>query len=335
MPTVLLVGGAGFLGLHLINEFHEAGWTVHVFDIKLLPTNVKGPWTFDFEKIQQHLGDLTSEEDVCAAIEKSKPDVLVHSASPVHGQNADIYKKINVDGTANLLDCCETLNVNSFIYTSSAGVVFNGDDLYGVNEDCRIPKNPMDAYNDTKARGEDLVLKMNNEKLRTTALRPAGIFGPGDRQMIPGLRLAAQRGQQRIQLGSNLNLFDVTYAGNVAYAHVLAAQKLLKDPKSIAGQKFFITNDSPIYFWSFAKAIWKHDGYEVAPRIVIPKSVGVALGYLSQYASRLLGKEPTFTAFRVRTACSTRYYDISRAKEALGYAPKWTLEEALKQTLKY
>lgn len=335
MPTVLLVGGAGFLGLHLVNEFHEAGWNVHVFDLRPMPTDVKGPWGFDFEKIPQHTGDLTSEEDVSAALEKSKPDVVVHSASPVHGKGADIYRKINVDGTANLLDCCESYNVGAFVYTSSAGVVFDGSDLYGVNEDCRIPKNPMDAYNDTKASGEELVLSMNNDRFRTTALRPAGIFGPGDRQMIPGLRLAAQRGQQRVQLGSNLNLFDVTYAGNVAYAHVLAAEKLLKDPEPISGKKFFITNDSPIYFWSFAKAIWRHDGYEVTPRLVIPKLLAVGLGYMSQYASKLLGKDPTFTAFRVRTACATRYYDISRAKEALGYTPKWTLEDAIKLTLKY
>lgn len=84
----------------------------------------------------------------------------------------------------------------------------------------------------------------------TVALRPAGIFGPGDRQLVPGLRQVAKLGQSKFQIGDNNNLFDWTYAGNVADAHVLAAHKLL-DPKArseVSGETFFITNDTPLIF---------------------------------------------------------------------------------------
>lgn len=333
LKSVLLVGGSGFLGLHLINEFWqlEPRPEIHVFDIRELPDT--SGYKFDRSKIVVHVGDLTKEEDVKAALSASSPQIVVHSASPIHGMGKEIYHKVNVVGTKTLIKCCEDAKVPALIYTSSAGVVFNGEDLFGPDERLPFPSKAMDAYNSTKQEAEVFVLKANGA-LKTVALRPAGIFGPGDRQMIPSLRTMAERGQHKIQLGDNLNLFDVTYVGNVAYSHVLAAQKLMENAPGVAGEAFFITNDEPIYFWSLAKQIWKHDGYIAERQFVIPKSLGVVLGYLSQWGCALVGKEPSFTAFRVRTACATRYYNISKAKERLGYSPKWSLDEAIEETLK-
>jgi len=58
------------------------------------------------------------------------------------------------------------------------------------------------------------------------ALRPSGIFGPRDMQMIPGFLDAAKAGKSKFQLGDNTKLFDFTYVGNVVDAHLLAADKL-------------------------------------------------------------------------------------------------------------
>ncbi|MDD0481744.1 hypothetical protein PSZ80_24075, partial [Shigella sonnei] len=75
------------------------------------------------------------------------------------------------------------------------------------------------------------------------------------RQLVPGLRQVAKLGQSKFQIGDNNNLFDWTYAGKVAVAHELAGQKLL-DPKTrtaVSGETFFITNDTPTYFWAKAQ----------------------------------------------------------------------------------
>lgn len=335
MESVLLVGGCGFLGLHLIEEFYqlEPRPQIHVFDIRELPQTLPKSFTFSRSKISVHTGDLTSRTDLDAVLKAAKPSVVVHSASPIHGMGEQIYHKVNVEGTQTLVDACTaSKSVSALVYTSSAGVVFNGDDLFGVDESTPYPTVSMDAYNVTKEKGEQIVLKANSPQLSTVAVRPAGIFGPGDRQMIPGLREVAKNGKHRFQLGDNNNLFDVTYVGNVAYSHVLAAQKLLSKSPNVAGEAFFITNDEPIYFWSFARAIWAAEGHKEEPKLVLSKRAALAIGYLSQWIMGLLGKEPNLTAFRVRTACATRYYDISKAKASLGYAPKWTLQQAIKLT---
>lgn len=339
LDSVLLVGGAGFLGLHLVQQFytHCPNTAIHVFDIRPIPEQLSKYFTFDRSKITFHQGDLTSAEDVSAAVNRSKCDVIVHLASPVHGMAQEIYHKVNVVGTQNLLAVArEAPGVHALVYTSSAGVVFNGADVHNADESWPYPQVHMDGYNETKATAETAVMAANEPgKLVTVCLRPAGIFGPGDRQLVPGLRTAARLGQLKFQLGDNDNLFDWTYVGNVADAHVLAAERVL-DPKTAAqlgGETFFITNDAPTYFWTLARTVWKADGHIDAYNIKLTYPVALVAGYLLQFVSRILNKEPGLTPFRVKVTCATRYHDISKAKAVLGYTPAVLLEQGIQHTL--
>ncbi|GMM43559.1 sterol-4-alpha-carboxylate 3-dehydrogenase (decarboxylating) [Pichia kluyveri] len=339
MDSVLLIGGAGFLGLHIVQQFWEQSPRpeIHVFDIRPLPDKISKYFTFDPKKIQVHVGDLTSKDDVTKAIKESNPSVIVHSASPIHGLGQEIYEKVNIHGTKNLIECAKEQKIRALVYTSSAGVIFNGEDVHNADETWPIPEVPMDGYNETKAIAENMVLKANSpsENFYTVALRPAGIFGPGDRQLVPGLRQVLERGQTKFQVGDNNNLFDWTYAGNVADSHVLAAQKLL-DPKTVSdvgGETFFITNDTPSYFWTLARTVWKADGHVDNYNIVLSRPVAIAVGYLSEFFSKLSGKEPGLTPFRVKIVCAYRYHNITKAKTILGYKPKVELEEGIRYTL--
>lgn len=338
LDSVLLIGGAGFLGLHLVQQFHDScpATEIHVFDIRPLPEKLSKYFTFDTSKVTFHQGDLTSEDDIERAIAASKCQVIVHSASPIHGQSQEIYHKVNVVGTLALLKVAKRTSVKALIYTSSAGVIFNGQDVHNGDESWPYPEVHMDGYNETKATAETAVMEANDpSSLLTVCLRPAGIFGPGDRQLVPGLRTAARLGQSKFQLGDNNNLFDWTYVGNVADAHVLATQKVLdkKFADQLGGETFFITNDAPTYFWTLARTVWKADGHIDKYNIVLPRPVAIAAGYLSQFFSNLLKKEPGLTAFRAKITCATRYHDITKAKTVLGYVPEVLLEDGIKHTL--
>ncbi|ODV86623.1 hypothetical protein CANARDRAFT_27051 [[Candida] arabinofermentans NRRL YB-2248] len=339
LDSVLLIGGAGFLGLHLIQQFWNESPRpeIHVFDIRPIPDKISKYFTFDPAAIHIHIGDLTSEDDVKLAIKESNPSVIVHSASPMHGLPQAVYEKVNIQGTANLIKCAKDMGITALVYTSSAGVIFNGQDIHNADESWPIPEVPMDGYNETKAIAEEMVLKANSfdEPFYTVALRPAGIFGPGDRQLVPGLRNVLKNGQTKFQVGDNNNLFDWTYAGNVADAHILAAKKLL-DPSSlhqVGGEKFFITNDTPSYFWTLARTVWKADGHIDSYNIVLNRPVAIVAGYLSEFFSKILKKEPGLTPFRVKVVCAYRYHNITKAKTILGYKPQVGLEEGIRYTL--
>lgn len=85
---------------------------------------------------------------------------------------------MNVDGAKAVIAAAVSCGVRKLVFTSSAGVVFNGSDIINIDERLPPPEVPMDAYNDSKAQAEALVLAANGKGgLLTVALRPAGIFG--------------------------------------------------------------------------------------------------------------------------------------------------------------
>jgi nucleoside-diphosphate-sugar epimerase len=96
----------------------------------------------------------------------------------VGGSTRDLFYRINVLGTKTVLACAAAHRVPKFVYTSSAGNVYNQTDLIDIDERLSVPENQRDAYNATKAEAEALVLAANGQDgLHTVALRPAGIFG--------------------------------------------------------------------------------------------------------------------------------------------------------------
>lgn len=141
-------------------------------------------------------------------------------------------------------------------------------------------------------------------------------------------------------------MFDFTYVQNVAHAHLLAARALLVthasstaplDHEKVDGEAFIITNDSPVYFWDFMRAIFHAAGSPKGTDHVwaMSREFGLFLGLLSEFAFTLLRKEPTFNRQRIIYSTMTRYYDISKAKRRLGYRPLVSLSEGVKRTVKW
>ncbi|KIR68861.1 hypothetical protein I312_100042 [Cryptococcus bacillisporus CA1280] len=412
--SYLVVGGCGFLGRHIVEQLLARGETqVSVFDIVQRH--------FD-SNVNFYIGDLSNPQDVENALVKSQATVVIHTASPTHGMGRALYEKVNVTGTRTLLDAIlsPSSTVSKLVYTSSGGVIYSGkEDICNADERLDYPAVALDAYNETKVAAEKMVLEANEQekggeggaKLLTCAIRPAGIFGPGDRQMISGFYSVVKNGQTKWQIGDNTNLGDFTYVGNIAHAHLLAADKLgsaypyhaLREPLPainitlgtyriptsaarplgpnehptqadslaakrfesgwvdetdlrpvlrtkmdqfsaeaqkeegeegegipIAGQAYFITNGEPIYFWDFARTIWRQLGHVPPYTIVLSTMIGLILASLAEFFSKLSGKEPGFTRFRVSQATQQRFYDIEKARRLLGYSPVVGMEEGMK-----
>ena len=187
------------------------------------------------------------------------------------------FEKINIGGTRNLLEAAhETDCVKAFIFTSTVSILSDAcSGLIDADETSPVLYMPVQKspYALTKATAEELVLRANrrNGKMLTTSLRPSGIFGEDDPGTVKPVVEAAASGSYRFQVGDGKNLFDWTYVGNVAQAHVQAAYALLDDygrPSSsipserrVDGETFIITNDEPMAFWDFARSLGAAAGY--------------------------------------------------------------------------
>ncbi|KAE8440693.1 hypothetical protein EG329_006811 [Mollisiaceae sp. DMI_Dod_QoI] len=350
LGNVIVIGGCGFLGHHIVNLLLESyKCKVSVIDIRTVRN--RRP---DSDGVQYFDADITSMDSILPIFEKTKPDVVIHTASPtLAGGSRELYRKVNVEGTKCVIEACQKTNVKALVYTSSASVIHdNASDL--INADERWPvipaKSQTEYYSQTKAEAEYLVITANrsstNPKLLTISLRPAGIFGEGDVQVLPPIVNVFHNKQTGFQLGDNTNLFDFTYVGNVAHAHCLAALALLTtsnlktaplDHEKVDGEAFFITNDQPVYFWDFARAVWKAAGSDKGTEHVweISKDLGLMLGTVLEWGFWAVGKTAKLTRRQVKYSCMTRYYDCGKAKQRLGYAALVGLPEGIEKSVKY
>lgn len=328
--TALVVGGAGFLGRHIVSQLLESRRyaSVRVFDIR--PCGLPGA--------DERVGDLRKPSDVAAAVDGV--DVVIHvaTATPTseNSLNKQLMDDVNVRGLQHVIDACRAAGVRRLVYTSSASVVFEGQDLVDVDESLPYASRPMDYYTETKIKGERMALEANGPDLATCALRPSGIFGEGDTVMVPTLVRQARAGKMKYIIGSGKNKWDLTYVGNVAQAHLLAAEEL--SPGSpVAGQAFFITNQEPVPFWDFTGDLLEGLGYR-RPHIRLPLGLILFVAMVFEYIIRPLLrpiKELTtdFTVFRVRIVTRERAFSSAKARRLLGYTPATPLKEGIRRTV--
>ncbi|KAI9260182.1 3-beta hydroxysteroid dehydrogenase/isomerase family-domain-containing protein [Sporodiniella umbellata] len=341
MASYLVIGGNGFLGQHVQEQIRlrKDGSTISVFDISK-PREPKSDVKY-FE------GDLRKFEDVYNALEGITS--VIHTASPPHVNSSnpprDLYFSINVDGTLNVIKACQERGIQVLVVTSSGSVISNGEPMVNVDESAPYPSTAIDVYTESKTECEKEVLKANGVKgLRTCTIRPSAIFGPGDRQLIPGMLEVCQRGQHRFQIGENQSLMDFTYVGNVAYAHVLAAEKLAKSDSKAAGQAFNLTNGTPVPFWDFASRVWATYGCYMPnnKKIILSKGASSVIAAISEtiFNFKLLFWDKSelkegLSRARIKQAMSSRYFNINKARTILEYEPQVGLDEGIKLSVEF
>lgn len=200
-----------------------------------------------------------------------------------------------------------------------------------------------------QAAAEEIVLEANRQdpyKLLTASIRPAGIFGEGDTMTIKHLVNIYLDGRNNVQVGDNNNLFDFTYATNAAHAHLLAARALLAthrtstiplDTERVDGEAFIVTNDTPVYFWDFCRAVWRAAGDNAGKDGVwhLNTDVGIVLGLMSEIFFGIIRKPPTFNRQRIQYSSMTRYYNIAKARARLGYRPLVGLTDGVERSVKW
>jgi UDP-arabinose 4-epimerase len=151
MPTVLVTGGAGYVGSHCSKAFAQAGWTVVAFDSLVRGWRDLVKWGPLIE------GDLNDRAALKAALADVKPDAVAHFAAFASvGESMsqpDIYYRVNVAGTLNLLEAMRETGVAQLIFSSSCATFGVHDEL--ITETTH--QNPINPYGATKLIGERMI----------------------------------------------------------------------------------------------------------------------------------------------------------------------------------
>ncbi len=323
---ILVTGGGGFLGKAIVKQLVTRGNHVCSFSRQFYP---------ELESLQvlQIQGDIGNKQKVEQALEGI--DTVFHVAAKpgVWGDYRD-YFRTNVTGTENVISACKKNSVNQLIYTSSPSVVFDGTDMKGVDESAPYAQRFHAHYPKTKAIAEQRVIKAGDEGLKVSILRPHLIWGPGDNHLVPRI---IKRAKRLIRVGNGKNLVDTIYIDNAAYAHILAADSLTKNPQ-LSGKVYFISQDDPVLLWEMINAILKAAGFEPVKKSM-PAKAAWLIGFFLEliYKSLNKKKEPPMTRFVANELATSHWFNITAAKSDLGYKPLISTEaglERLEQWLK-
>ncbi|OAA55973.1 C-3 sterol dehydrogenase/C-4 decarboxylase family protein [Akanthomyces lecanii RCEF 1005] len=298
LGKLLVVGGNGFLGHHLLRRPA----------LRPQPPSDAG----------YHECDITDSTKLAAIFDKIRPDVVIYTASPIASDNAvqtELFRRVNVDGTRSVIDACQKAHVKALVPIQRRRAL----------PVIRAPQQ-TEYYSEKKAAAEELVMEANRAK-------PTPSFPTTFLQVCS---TPYRTGKSKVQLDNNNKIYDFAYVGNVAHAHLLAARLWLLDNTTpttppdydcIDGEVFFVTNDEPVYFWDYARAVWHEVGNDASNEDVwrIPRDISLFLGM----------EEAHFTKQRASFSIMTRYYNICKAKTMLGYEPRWTLQQGVVRGVKW
>ena len=325
---ILLSGAQGFLGVWTLDFLLAKGYEVRAVTRRPAPELIR-------PRVEARVADLADLPALRRAAEGV--DGVIHCAarSGVWGP-LDDYIKANTLTTANLLSAARSGGAGWLVHTSSPSVVHTGRPLAGVNESAPYTANPAQPYAYSKMLAEKLALAADSVSFATVALRPHLIWGPGDPHFLPRLTARAQAG--RLWLFQTEALVDGVYIDNAAAALVLAAEKLATGgaaARAVGGRAYFIAQGEPLtaveLISRLLAAVTPPGEKLLAPAGLLPPWVGRLAGAALETLWPLLRLrgEPPLTRFVAEELTLPHWFDLTRAREELGYQPAVTLAEGL------
>src|SRR3954469_7651999 len=181
-----VTGGSGFIGRHLLLRLLADG---HV--VRALARSDESARVVEGLGATPVRGDLADVGGLVDEIRGSA--VVVHAAADVTSWRPD--HEVNVTGTSRMLDAAREAGVRRFVHVSTEAVLVGGKPLRYVDESAPYPAKHVGEYARTKALAEQLVLAANGRQLRTVAVRPRLVWGPGDTTLLPEILEAARHGR--------------------------------------------------------------------------------------------------------------------------------------------
>ena len=301
---ILVIGGAGFIGSHVVDAYVSAGYEVAVIDnlSSGQPANVN-------PAAQMHKLDIRDHEGVTAAIASFRPEIVNHHAaqSEVPRSVADpMYDaSVNIVGGLNILKSSVDHSVKKLIFSSTGGALYGEPDVVPADED--HPVRPLSPYGTSKFSFEQyLGTFMRTYGLDYTVLRYANIYGPrqdfyAEEGRVVAIFASRMLARRPVTIdGDGEQSRDMLHVADVATANLAALDRG-------AGGTYHVSTGIPVTINDLFRKLALLTGYELAPHH---------------------GPARKGDVYRIAL-------DNSRARRDLGWEPRLQLEEGLSLTVDY
>jgi nucleoside-diphosphate-sugar epimerase len=315
---VLVTGASGLTGGHLARRLLQKGYNVKALVRKT--SNISELKNLDIEIV---FGDLTERDSLIEALKGV--DIVYHIAAAFRKENLPkkVFWAVNVQGTKNILEASLNSGVKRFIHCSTVGV--HGRIAHPpANENS--PYNPGDNYQKSKTEGEKLARQFfEQNRLPGVIVRPVGIYGPGDTRFLKLFKFI--QSQKFIMFGNGKVLYHLTYIDDLVEGFLLCGEK-----ETAVGNTYIIGGEEYLSLNRLCSIIAKALNVPLNKRHLPFWPLWMA-SFLCEILCKPLRIEPPLYRRRLDFFSKDRAFDISKAKEDLGYTPKFSLERGIALTV--
>jgi UDP-glucose 4-epimerase len=308
MHNIIVTGGSGFIGRHLVKKLIDAGG----YNVVVIDRLAKGDGSQPVVEngVSYYKADIRDGAAMARIFAREKPVSCVHLAALI--SVADSVKDpastidVNINGTAGILHACSEHGVKNFVFAST-GAVYGEPKKFPIAEEHLL--DPLSPYGASKVAGEMLAASYRHcSKIpNATSLRFFNVYGQGQSAAYAGVitkfaeRLS--KGLAPVINGDGLQTRDFVYVNDIAAGIMLAVKA--GDERGLSGT-FNLATGRSISINELAKNMVKIFGLDLEPEYGPEREGDVKFAQV----------------------------DISRAKDALGYSPAGKLEEVLAELLK-
>jgi len=255
-------------------------------------------------------------------------EAVVHCAAHVEAfGDPAVFRRVNVDGTQQLLDVARRAGVRRFIHVGTEAACFRGQDMVDIDETLPTVTSSPYLYSETKAEAERRVLAANapDGSFVTMSIRPRLVWGPGDQTILPIVVRMVRDGRFAWMDGGQART-STTHVANLVHALELALTR------GRGGEAYYVTDGEDTTLRQFLTALLRTQGV-TPPDRSIPGWLARGAASVLESAWRLLrlGGEPPLTglaAGQMSRHCTIR---IDKIRRDLGYAPVISVAEGLRQ----
>lgn len=303
MAKILVTGGAGFIGSHVVELFLEKGYEVIIIDDLSTGRESNIDPRAKFYKM-----DIRSPEvrEVFAA---ERPDYVSHHAAQMdvrHSVAQPLFDAdVNILGSINLIECAKEFGVKRFVYISTGGAVYGEPERVPCDE--THPVNPICPYGASKHTVEHYLFMYHaNYGLNYMVLRYPNVYGPrqnphGEAGVVAIFTGKMLAGESVTINGDGDQTRDYVYVGDCAYANYLAVT---------------VDHKPGIYNLGWGRPTSVNDIFETLTKII-------AYPHPANHGPAKVGETRHI------------YLDSSKIKADLGWTPTLTLQEGLEKTVAY
>ncbi len=313
---VLVTGASGFIGSAVTRQLLAR-------ELEIVALVEPGADTTNLEglDVKQVVGDLRSREDVQSAVNGCRAVFHVAALYRFWARDPEAFYSINVEGTRNMLGAAEEAGVERLVYTSTVGTL-GLEHVSGTApaDERSFPdvRHLYGSYKRSKYVAEHEVLRAVAEGLPASLVLPTFPVGPGDRAPTPTGKLVLDF------LNGRMPAYVDTVL-NVAHVDDLAAGQVLALEKGRTGRSYILGGEN-LTLQQLLGELATITGLP-APYGKVPKSLALAVAAVSELVEgRILHRHPSVPLEAARMSTSQMSFDIGRARQELGYAPRPAVE---------